>query len=267
MALTLGERLERRIRQMTHALKKCGFRVVMRMETGRDMIKTSLCASGLALALVTACGAPSGGSTSKAAGADCPPLQKGNGIMVSSRYDYEDLIEANKWRTDMFPASCAGQMAPLIPDMPDGFGVVPTNKPYIMTDDHVYLAYAELPHPLYLDEDIPNIPVDLNRIEFEIVRFTEEEMTTLRDWMAANSDNYLTSELDGQPVYLIGGFATMRMGKNDRLATSLHAFLEDGTVIRVSHKSLFTQGSGFELSPLVQTLLGDILRRAEAAGL
>ncbi|MEL6413665.1 MAG: hypothetical protein AAFQ15_01840 [Pseudomonadota bacterium] len=184
--------------------------------------------------------------------------------MVSSRYDYEDLQAASRWRTEMFPASCAGTLASMIPIMPEGFGVRPTTKPYIMTDDHVHLGYAEIPDPLYLENDMANIPPDLNSIELEIVRFTDNEMTTIRNWMDQNPDNYLTGDIDGHPVYLIGGFGTGRPGKGDRLATALHAFPGDNLVVRVSHKSLFTQGSGLTLSPLVQQVMGDIV---EGAGL
>ena len=227
---------------------------------------------GVALAVVTlaACGGSGGdqGTSGRAvsAGADCPPEQKGNGIMVSSRYDYEDLLEANRWRSKMFPSNCAGSLADYVPDMPEGFGVVPTNKPYVMNGEQVYVAYGELPDPLYLEDDIPNVPVDLNRIEYEIVRFNDEEMVTLTTWMSENPDNYLSGSINGQDVYLIGGFGSGRPGKGDRLATSLHAILDGGIVVRVSHKSLFSQRGGLQISPLVEQIMGDILNGAEGAG-
>lgn len=211
-------------------------------------------------AMLAGCGGDTPGERpSGQASADCPPIQKGNGIMVSSRYDYDDLQKANQWRTDMFPASCAGSLASMIPDLPDGFGVAPTTKPFIMTEDHVHLGYGELPEELFLEDGITNYPPNLNLIEFEIVRFTDDEMKTIRDWMDANPKNYMTGEVRGEPVYLIGGFGTGRPGKGDRLATSLHAFPSDNLVVRVSHKSLFTQRGGLELSPLVERVMGDIL--------
>ena len=212
------------------------------------------------LAVLTACGGDSNESASSSrVSADCPPIQKGNGVMVSSRYNYGDLQKANQWRTDMFPVSCAGSLADMIPSLPDGFGVAPTTKPFIMTDDHVHLGYGELPEELFLEDGITNYPPNLNLIEFEILRFTDEEMTLVRDWMKANPDNYMTGDVNGQPVHLIGGFGTGRPGKGDRLATSLHAFPGDNIVVRVSHKSLFTQQSGLQLSPVVQRVMGDIL--------
>lgn len=201
---------------------------------------------------------------SKTASTDCPPVQKGKGIRVSSRYDYQDLLEANRWRTEMFPRDCAGSLAALVPDMPMGYGVRPTNRPYVMTNDQVYVAYASLPDPLYLGEDNPNIPPDLDAIEYEIVRFSDDEITKLRDWMTQNPQNYLTGDIQGEPVYLIGGFGSGRPGKGDRLATSLHALLDDNIVVRVSHKSLFSQRGGLDPSPLVKTVMGDIINRSKS---
>lgn len=225
---------------------------------------TALAIAGVSVIGLTGCsdGSDVGGS-SMTTSADCPPTQKGNGIRVSSRYDYEDLLKANRWRTEMFPRNCAGQLAALVPDMPAGYGVRPTNKPYVMTNDQVYVAYASLPDPLYLEEDVPNIPPDLDAIEYEIVRFSTDEITKLRDWMTQNPPNYLIGDIQGESVYLIGGFGSGRSGKGDRLATSLHALLDDNIVVRVSHKSLFSQHGGLELSPLVQTVMGDIIHRSK----
>lgn len=219
-----------------------------------------------AIICLAACGGTSeggNGSATRSAGAiDCPPEQKGNGIMVSSRYDYEDILEANSWREEMYPSACAGALANLVPDLPEGFGVKPTHKPYVMNDNHVYFAYAELPEPLYLEEGVPNQPRDMEMIEYEIVRFSSDEIATLKTWMTANPDNYLTSSVRGHDVHLIGGFGSGRPGKGDRLATSLHAFLDNNIVVRISHKSLFTQRGGLEIAPLVESVLGDILQGA-----
>ncbi|GAB5454763.1 MAG: hypothetical protein Hens2KO_09920 [Henriciella sp.] len=201
-------------------------------------------------------------SSNTSAAADCPPEQKGEGIMVSSRYDYEDLIEANKWRTEMFPAACAGKLSALVPDLPNGFGVKPTHKPYVMNDEQVYVAYARLVEPLYLDEETANVPVDLETIEYEIVRFTDEERKTLSDWMTANPDSYLSDSVAGHDVHFIGGFGSGRPGKGDRLGTSLHALLDNNIVVRISHKDFFSQGGGLDVPPLVETVLGDIIARS-----
>ena len=224
----------------------------------------------LSAAAILALGACGGGSesevsgSSKAAASDCPPDQKGNGIMVSSRYDYEDLIDANKWRLEMFPATCAGSLADLVPDLPSGFGVKPTHKPYVMNDNQVYVAYARLVEPLYLDDENANVPIDVETVEYEIVRFTDEERTTLTDWMSSNPDSYLSGTVAGHDVYLIGGFGSGRPGKGDRLGTSLHALLDDNIVVRISHKGLFSQRGGLDVPPLVETVLGDIIARSGA---
>lgn len=239
----------------------------MQVEERETLMRTILAAS-LASVLLAACGGssePGPSASQKAATADCPPEQKGNGVMVSSRYDYEDLLEANKWRTEMFPAACAGSLAALVPDLPDGFGVKPTHKPYIMNDEQVYIAYARLTDPLYLDEETANVPVDIETVEYEIVRFSDDEMKTLTDWMSANPDSYLTSSVAGQEVHLIGGFGSGRPGKGDRLATSLHALLDGNIVVRISHKDLFSQRGGLDVPPLVETVLGDIITRSDAS--
>jgi len=221
-------------------------------------------ASTLAIIALGACGGSGGSSSQSSAAADCPPEQKGNGIMVSSRYDYDDLLEANKWRTEMFPAACAGSLSALVPDMPDGFGVKPTHKPYVMNDEQVYVAYARLADPLYLDDETANIPMDLETIEYEIVRFSDDEWKTLTDWMTANPDSFLSGDVAGQDVHLIGGFGSGRPGKGDRLATSLHALLDGNIVVRISHKDLFSQRGGLDVPPLVETVLGDIIARSNA---
>ena len=219
-------------------------------------------------ALLVACGGPVVGDTasaSKEAKANCPPVQKGNGLMVGLRFDYDDLAEMNTWRETLFARSCAGALGDLIPDLPDGHGVVPDTRPYIMNDSQVYLSYAPLPDPLYIDE-MANVPPDLDRINFEIVQFSDEEMTKLQSWLDQNVDEFLSGRVADQDVYLLGGFATMRPGKGDRLSTSLHFFLGQNTVVRISHKSLFTQTPGLQISPIVESFIRDITERADRVG-
>lgn len=230
------------------------------------MLKQSLFVA--AAALLVACGGATKDDNASTAGninADCPPVQKGSGLMVGSRFDYEDLAEMNTWRDTLFSRSCAGALGDLIPDLPDGHGVVPDSKPYIMNDSQVYLSYAPLPDPLFLDE-VANVPPDLDRISFEIVRFSEEETTKLQTWLEQNPDDFLSGRVADQDVYLLGGFATLRSGKGDRLATSLHFFIGDNTVVRISHKSLFTQTTGLQISPIVESYIRDITERAKSVG-
>ena len=185
--------------------------------------------------------------------------------MVGARFDYEDLAEMNSWRETLFARSCAGALGDLIPDLPAGHGVVPDPRPYIMNDTQVYLSYAPLPEPLYFDE-IANVPADLDRFSFEIVQFSDDEMTKLQTWLAQNPDSYVSGRVADQDVYLLGGFASIRPGKGDRLATSLHLFLGKNTVVRISHKSLFTQTPGLQISPIVESYIQDITERAKRAG-
>lgn len=132
-----------------------------------------------------------------------------------------------------------------------------------MNNEQVHLAYAALPDPLYLEEDIPNVPLDTDTIEYEIVRYSNAEIASLRGWMAENPTDYFTGDVQGTPVYLLGGFGTNRPGKPDRIATSLHILLDDNIVVRVSHKSLFSQRGGLDISPLVETIVSDIIDRSK----
>jgi hypothetical protein len=236
------------------------------MTSTRPFNRLGLAIAGVSVIGLTGCGGDSDvAATTTTASADCPPAQKGNGIRVGSRYNYEDLLAANQWRTDMFPRDCAGELGALVPDLPAGYGVRPNHKPYVMNNDQVYVAYAALPEPLYLGEGNPNIPPDLDNIDYEIVRFTAEEIATLRDWMTQNPDNYIAGEIGGEPVYFLGGFGSGRPGRGDRLSTSLHAFLADNIVVRVSHKGLFSQRGKLEPPPLVVAVMSDIIDRSKQA--
>lgn len=214
---------------------------------------------------LTACGVAGndGGEakgTAQAGDKNCPPAQKGNGIAVSSRFDYDDLLDSNRWRDEMYSKSCAGALAAYVPDLPDGFGVVPTVRPYIMNEDQVYLSYGEIPEPR-IDEESgqPNVPADLDRIDIEIRRFSAEELTEARTWLAANPKDYVTAEIGGETVYLVNGLGFGRMGKGDKLLTALQVFKDNGVVLRVSHRSLFNSAGGLSISPLVDGVMSDML--------
>lgn len=212
-----------------------------------------------------ACGggsdAPNGGGGESAAKAgNCPPVQKGDGILASSRFDYEDLLESNSWRDEMFSRSCAGSLGAYVPDMPEGYGLVPTVQPYIMNEDQVYLSFGEIPDPR-IDETSgqARVPMDMDRIDLEIRRFSADELSEARTWLAANPGEYFTAEVAGETVYLVNGLGFGRMGKGDKMLTALQAFLDNGVVLRVSHKSLFNPNGGVNISPLVERVMSDML--------
>ncbi|MEO1660457.1 MAG: hypothetical protein AAFR51_05680 [Pseudomonadota bacterium] len=218
-----------------------------------------------AVSALNACGVAGDDSagakgTAQAGEINCPPAQKGNGIAVSSRFDYDDLLDSNRWRDEMYSKSCAGSLAAYVPDLPEGFGVVPTVQPYIMNEDQVYLSYGEIPEPL-IDEESgqPNVPADLDRIDIEVRRFSADELTEARTWLAANPKDYVTAEIDGETVYLVNGLGFGRMGKGDRLLTALQVFQDNGVVLRVSHRSLFNSAGGLSISPLVDGVMSDML--------
>ena len=233
----------------------------MRIET--------ILASAAAIFALGACGGsaenPSNGAGAannegtRAAGA-CPPVQKGNGIAVESRFDYDDLLDSNRWRDEMYSKSCAGSLAAYVPDLPEGFGVVPTMQSYIMNEDQVYLSYGEIPEPR-IDElsGQPNVPADLDRIDVEVRRFSTDELAEAKAWLAANPKDYMTAEINGETVYLVNGLGFGRMGKGDKLLTALQVFQDNGVVLRVSHRSLYTSAGGLTISPLVERVMSDML--------
>lgn len=202
----------------------------------------------------------SGGGESAAKAGNCPPVQKGDGILASSRFDYEDLLESNSWRDEMFSKSCAGSLGAYVPDMPEGYGLVPTVQPYIMNEDQVYLAFGEIPEPR-IDETSgqARIPMDMDRIDVEIRRFSADELSEAKTWLAANPGEYFTAEIAGETVYLVNGMGFGRMGKGDKMLTALQAFLDNGVVLRVNHKSIYNPSGGVNISPLVERVMSDML--------
>lgn len=215
--------------------------------------------------ILTACGNGESVRAMSTSG-DCPPEQKGDGLMVSSRYNIDDLLSANEWRSDMFDRDCAGTLAALVPGLPDGYGVMPAMKPYIMNSDHIFLTYAEMKGELKNAEGDAMVPTGNDQISFEIVRFTREEIQTLRSWMAANEGEYLKRSMNGNPVYLMGALATMRPGKRDRIGSGLIAVYDSGLVVRLSHRGVFSQTPDAPMPAIVTELMRDIMQRAEDAG-
>lgn len=222
----------------------------------------SVLASVTAITALGACGGSSNGSASadrKVAEGECPPAQKGKGIAAGSRYNYDDRIASNEWRDAMYSKSCAGSLAAYVPDLPDGYGLVPTIWPYIMNENQVYLSYGEIPEPR-MDEvsGQPNVPLDLDRIDIEVRRFSPDELTQAKTWLSANPQDYLTAEVDGKTVYLVNGLGFGRMGKGDKLLTALQMFQDNGVVLRVSHRSLYNSAGGVTISPLVEQVMSDM---------
>lgn len=190
----------------------------------------------------------------------CPAVQKGNGIAVGSRIDYDDLLDSNTWRDEMFSESCAGGLAAFVPSLPEGFGVIPTVQPYIMNDNQVYLAYGEIPDPrIDAMSGQPNIPSNMDRIDIEIRRFTPDELEAAKTWLSANPDEFFSAEINGQTAYLVNGMGFGRVGKGDKLLTALQIFRDDGVVLRVNHRSLYNQTGGVNISPLVERIMVDML--------
>ena len=238
----------------------------LRPASTRSATKVGSLMAAVLLFALGGCGVEESSGGGSPTASNCPPEQKGDGVMVGSRYDYEDLLEANKWRTEMFDASCAGDLAFMTPELPAGWGVMPAPKPYVMNGDRIYLRIAELPTPLYNAGDQANVPPTLDNLDLEIVKFAPEEMQQLRSWMATNDNAYLESDVDGSPVYLMGGGATGRPGKGDRLSGGLTAVFDSGLLGKVSHKNLYSQMGGLEIAGITRSVMADLITKAEAEG-
>ena len=220
---------------------------------------------------LTACGGGNeavGEDGSKSAAnrsAECPPEQKGDGIMVSSRWDYEAIQKAQNWQTEIPPRSCAGSLSRYVPEFPEGYGLAPSHRPYVMNDNQVFLTVAELPEQLVNEHGTANVPQGLQMLSVEILRYTGDEIAKLQTWMENNPDSYRTTQVDGKAAYLMGGMALTRLEKKDRLASGLVVILDDNVVVKVFHPDVYRMATEvLEPSGIVYEITKDILDRAGA---
>ena len=210
-----------------------------------DMRKTLL--ASCCWLLLSACGSAGKDGTGQAeagsAGgersAECPPVRKGDGVLVSSRWDFEDLERFQNWQETIPPANCAGALGKLIPDFPEGYGLTPNNKPYVMNNEHVYLLLAKVPDQLKNEYGGAYIPENMTKLGLEILRFTPEEISKAKGWMADNPDGYRTTEVNGLEVYIMGAMALIRPGKPSRMGGGLVAFLDENIVVKIKHPDVF----------------------------
>jgi hypothetical protein len=230
----------------------------------QSAIVTALFAGLLAL---SACGDEGANDGTRAGTAEyCPPDVKGQGVMVSSRYDYEDLLAAGKWRDTMFPRDCAGTLGAILPDLPPGYGVAPNVRPYIMNSEHVFLRYAETKGAVDNPDGPSAIPAGNDIIAFEISRYSQDELGQLRTWMADNPDDFLTRTVDGKTVYLLAGVGVFFQDRTTRVPAGLTAIYDSGLIIRANHPSMFTNRRDDPIAPQALALMSDMMQRAEAAG-
>lgn len=206
-------------------------------------------ASVLGLVVATSlagCGGEGPSESSSSVSAECPPKTKGSGIAVSSRVNIEDAMKYAVWQRKYPPLKCAEDLAPLIPDLPDGYGLAPSSlsRPPIMGEDHVAFSLGELPAQLMTVDDVPNVPTDTKRIDYEIVRFTAAERKTMETWFETYPDAYSTKTFEGETIYLAGAVATMRPGKGGRVGTGIIVPLDNDLLIRMSYTDMLNQLSG-----------------------
>jgi len=235
------------------------------MTRSRQSIIATVFVAGLLA--VSGCGDDdANGGAALGSAAYCPPDVKGQGITVSSRYDYEDLLAAGKWRDEMFPRDCAGTLGAIVPDLPDGYGVAPNGRPYIMNSDQVFLRYAETQGAVDNPDGPSSIPTENDLIAFEISRYSEEELAMLRDWMDDNPGDFLTRTVDGKTVYLMAGIGVYFQDRTVRVPSGLTAIYDSGLILRVNHPSMFTRDRDAQFAPQAEALLAEMMQRAEDAG-
>lgn len=230
------------------------------------LFKIASCALAFGLSGCGGSAGPTDGGDSRAdaGNAACPPERKGDGLMVSQRYDLDDVVAAGQWREDIPPRSCAGELGALLPDFPDNYGLAPASKPYVMNNQQVHIAVGELPDPLVTENGVANYPSDHPVIQVELLRYTPEEMSKVRDWMLENPGSYRTYPINGTDTHLIGyEMALVRPGKTDRIAAGLIVLLDGNIVAKVSHPDLFKYDEGiFEPGSIVYRTMSDILNRS-----
>lgn len=224
--------------------------------------------------LLASCGGEDAGPSASSGVTDCPPQVKSGGLSVGSRVNIDEAIQYTFWMTDYPPLSCAGDLADLIPSLPAGYGLAPTTltRLPLMGDDHIAFSLGEMPADLMTQYDTANVPLDMKRIDYEVVRFTSGEMSNMRAWFSNNPGSYFTKTFEGQEIYLAGAVATMRPGKPGRIGAGLTLLMKDNLVLRISYTDMLVQLSGKENpmpnkagNPALE-LLATMIEKAKAAG-
>ena len=227
------------------------------------------CAAALAACSPDASVAEAEGTDRGRPAVGCPP-QVGSGLGVGQRVDIDAAMAFTTWRDDYPPRDCAGALAGLIPDLPEGYAVAPATltTPPIMGDDHVAFKLAEPPNPRTTPDGMASAPTET--LMFEIVRYTPEQIASFRSWFEANVDATIPVTLQGHEVRMASGAATMVPGRSTRIGTGLTTFLGDELVLKVSYTGMspdLASGALERGETDAGALMVEIIERAEAQGL
>lgn len=214
-------------------------------------------------------GVDDGGAARSGSALGCPP-EVGGGVLVSQRVNIDEAMPFTQWQDDYPPRECAGTLAGLIPDMPDGYALAPSvmTRPPIMGDDHLAMILGKPPEPRNTPDGTAIAPTEV--LIFEVVRYTDEEMARFRDWFEANPDAYISLSIDGRDIMLAPASATLIPGRTKKIGTGLTRLLGDNLILQVSYTGMFDdQRSGALEGGDTDgaRLMLDILDRAEAEGL
>lgn len=228
-----------------------------------------------AVFVLASCGNGEDTSGPLSASGDCPPAARKGGLSVSSRVNIEEAMKYTQWLLVYPPQSCAGSLAGMIADLPDGYGLAPSSltRPPVMGEDHVAFSLGEVPDALTTQNGTANVPLDMKRIDYEILRFSPEERATLDAWLAGNKASFITKTFEGQQIYLAGALATMRPGKPGRIGAGITVLLRNNLLLRMSYTDMIAELGGKD-NPVPDTqgnialeFLADLISRAKAEGL
>lgn len=212
------------------------------MFTNRYKNRTLLSASFLIL--LSACGSESPEkptSNNSGTASECPPLPKASLSAVQRAGGMESLERYSKWQKKLPSKSCAGSLASLIPDLPDGYGLPPNVRPPIMMEGHVYLKYVEMPKQIG-DSALELINFANNpQFEFEIVQLSEEQAIKFKNWFKNNPKSYTDYNVDGRPFYATGGGGWYIPG--NKLSGGVGTILKNNVLIKFSMPKMYSDKS------------------------
>lgn len=220
------------------------------------------------IAALTAC-SPGDAGASAGAGQGCPP-EVGNGVLVNQRVNVEQAMPFTQWRDDYPPLECAGELASLIPAMPEGYALAPSvmTRPPLMGDDHVAMTLGVPSDPRTTPDGTAIAPTEV--LIFEIIRYSPEEIAQFRQWFDANPGSYRQLSIEGRDIMMAPAGATLVPGRTTRIGAGMTRFLGEDLVLQVSYTNMFDdQRSGaLERGDTDGArLMLDILDLAEAEGL
>ncbi|MEO0368931.1 MAG: hypothetical protein AAF197_09130 [Pseudomonadota bacterium] len=192
----------------------------------------------IASSMLVACGSDTPSSASGDQRQDCPPVANSSMSAIERMGGIENFEKYSNWQKELPPKECAGSLAAYIPDLPAGYALPPTTKPWLMQEGHVYMRYAEMPE-LEDAQDVAILNVAAQaQFEFEIVQLTNEQAESFRKWFADNPNSYSEYPIDGRMFYATGGGVWYVQGH--RLTGGIAALLGNDILIKFTMPNIYS---------------------------